>query len=440
MVGLELGHLESELPNVAKIANEGESTKIQPVFPAVTCTVQASLLSGRPPSEHGIIANGFYDRINHNVHFWEQASGLVKVDRLWDKVGKQGRKKRSAFKSAVLCWQNTMYSSADIVVTPRPLHMADTTIPWCYSIPIGFYDDILIPKIGEFNLSSYWGPFASRKSSEWIMNAAKYTLEFARPNLMLLYLPHVDYSAQRFGKNSTQVREDLKYADELVGELVQKTVELDLMDQTHFMILSEYGFSDVTSSVSINLKLRDAGLLTTRQIKGKEYLDYELSQAFAMVDHQVAHIYTKKNAVKPTKKVLENIDGISDILSSDQQKKKLKIGHERSGEIIAIANENSWFNYYWWYDRDSAPSFATTVDIHRKPGYDPVELFFDPNTKSVPLDPSLVKSSHGRPLDNDSENLAAYASNHKGLLRHQRKNDLLVNSTDIGKYLIRLMT
>ena len=440
-VGLEHGHIESRLPNLSRIANEGESSKIEPVFPAVTCTVQASLLSGRLPNEHGIIANGYYDRVNHNVCFWEQASGLVMTDRIWDKVSKQGEEKKSTFKSALLFWQNTMYSSADIVVTPRPLHMAESTIPWCYSKPAGFYDEKLAPELGEFNLATYWGPFASRKSSEWITNAAKYALEFARPNLMLLYLPHLDYSAQRFGKSSPQVQDDLKYADELVGELVEKATKLGLLDQTQFIILSEYGFSDVSSSVSINLKLRDAGLLVTRRIKGKEYLDYEYSQAFAMADHQIAHVYAKQNAIKATKKVLEKVHGISDVLSSVQEKKKLKIDHERSGELIAISNKDSWFNYYWWYDDSAAPSFANTVDIHRKPGYDPVELFIDPITKSVPLDTSLVKSSHGRPPDIDSaEGLATYVSNRKGFVSKHTKDDFMANSSDIGKYLIRLVT
>jgi predicted AlkP superfamily pyrophosphatase or phosphodiesterase len=441
MVGLEHGRIEAGLPNLSRIADQGESTQIEPVFPAVTCTVQASLLSGRLPNEHGIIANGFYDRVNHNVCFWEQASGLVMTDRIWDIVSKQQRKKELVFKSALLFWQNTMYSSAEIVVTPRPLHMAESTIPWCYSKPVGFYDEKLAPELGEFNLANYWGPFASRKSSEWIANAAKYILEFARPNLMLLYLPHLDYSAQRFGKSSPQVQDDLKYADELIGEVVEKTMKLGIFDETQFIIISEYGFSDVSSSVSINLKLRDAGLLVTRTIKGKEYLDYEYSKSFAMVDHQIAHVYAKNDAIEATKKVLENVAGISDVLSSDQEKKKLKIDHERSGELIAISNKDSWFNYYWWYDDTAAPSFASTVDIHRKPGYDPVELFLDSTTKSVPLDTSLVKSSHGRPPNVSSyEGLAAYVSNRKGFVSQHIKSNFVPNSSDIGKYLISLVT
>ncbi len=440
MVGLEHGHLDSNLPNLARIANEGESSKIEPVFPAVTCTVQASLLSGRPPNEHGIIANGFYDRINHDVFFWEQASGLVLADRLWDKASNLGKKMGSNFKSAVLFWQNTMYASADIVVTPRPLHMAQATIPWCYSKPVGFYDEKLAPKLGGFNLASYWGPFASRQSSEWITNAAKYVLEFDRPNLMLLYLPHIDYSAQRFGKNSSQVLDDLKYADTLVGELMENSMKLGLADQTQFIIISEYGFSDVKSSVSINLMLRDAGLLATRRIGGQEYMDFEFSKAFAMVDHQIAHVYTKKNSIGETKKILENVEGISEVLESDQ-KKKLNINHDRSGELIAISENDSWFNYYWWYDDSLSPSFARTVDIHRKPGYDPVELFLQPSTKSVPLDTTLIKSSHGRLPDVDSgEGFAAYLSNRKGFMSKHKNVDSVPDSCDVGKYLMQLVT
>jgi len=440
MVGLEHGHLDSGLPNLASIASQGESSRIEPVFPAVTCTVQASLLSGRRPNEHGIIANGFYDRINHNVCFWEQASGLVLADRIWDKESYLGNKMESNFKSAVLFWQNTMYASADIVVTPRPLHMEQATIPWCYSKPVGFYDVKLAQKLGGFNLATYWGPFASRQSSEWITNAAKYVLEFERPNLMLLYLPHVDYSAQRFGKNSSQVFDDLKYADSLVGELMDETKKLNLLDQTQFIIVSEYGFSDVKSSVSINLKLRDAGLLATRKIEGKEYLDYEFSRAFAMVDHQVAHVYTKNNSIEETKRILENVGGISEVLTSDQQK-KLYVDHNRSGELIAISDKDSWFNYYWWYDESLAPSFARTVDIHRKPGYDPVELFFQPSTKSIPLDASLVKSSHGRMPDLDSgDGFATYLSNRKGFMSEHKNVNSIPNSCDIGKYLLQLLT
>jgi predicted AlkP superfamily pyrophosphatase or phosphodiesterase len=309
----------------------------------------------------------------------------------------------------VLFWQNTMYANSDIVVTPRPIHLDDKMIMWCYSKPVGYYEK-LKEKLGEFNLASYWGPFASSKSSEWIANAAEYTLDNERPNFLFVYIPHVDYSAQRFGKGAVQVRDDLKKADEIVGRLVQKTTDLGIQDETQFVIISEYAFNDVKGAVPLNLVLRDAGLLSIRTIQEKEYLDFEYSKAFAMVDHQVAHLYIKKGYETETRKALENTDGVERILDSIG-KKELAIDHERSGELIAISARDRWFSYYWWHDENRAPDYAGKVDIHRKPGYDPVELFIDQKTKSIPLDASLVKGSHGRPPDlQTEEGFAFYGS------------------------------
>lgn len=404
IVGLEYKHLDSGLvPNIEKIARAGEAARLEPVFPAVTCTVQASILSGKYPREHGIIANGLYDRETRNVSFWEQPSSLVQAKRAWDI--KQG-------KAAVLFWQNTMYANSDIVVTPRPIHLDDKMVMWCYSRPPGYYEK-LKEKFGEFNLASYWGPLASHKSSEWIANAAEYTLESERPELLFVYIPHIDYSAQRFGKESEQVKEDLKKADEIVGRLVQKAIDLGMHDDTQFVIISEYAFNDVKGAVPLNLILREAGLLSVRTIADKEYLDFEYSKAFAMVDHQVAHIYVKEGFEREARKVLEATAGVDRILDG-KGKQELKIDNERSGELIAISAKDRWFSYYWWQDESKAPDFARRVDIHRKPGYDPVELFVDMKTKSIPLDASLVKGSHGRPPDLETgEGLAFYASSKK---------------------------
>jgi predicted AlkP superfamily pyrophosphatase or phosphodiesterase len=450
IVGLELDHIESDLlPNIKDIAAQGEATKMEPVFPALTCPVQSSILSGKYPNQHGIIANGLYDKSNYFVSFWEQSSALVQTDRVWDIIKKKKNKPPSSFssfsnlKTAVLFWQNTMYARSDIIVTPRPLHFQDGMQMWCYSKPIGFYDNQLKQKLGEFNLSSYWGPFASSKSSEWIANATKYTLENERPNLMFTYIPHVDYSAQRFGKKSRQVQNDLKKADEIVGDIINKAVQLGIKDETQFIILSEYGFNDVKAAVPLNLRLRDEDLLNTRTINDKEYIDYEYSNAFAMVDHQIAHIYVKEGFVDQTKKLLEDTQGINRILS-DEEKRRLKIDHERSGELIAISDRDKWFSYYWWYSSDKAPSFARTVDIHRKPGYDPVELFVDPSTKSIPFDTSLIKSSHGRPADpNTEEGYSLYVSNRRSDISSGNSSEQTSNSINcvkIGQYLINLAT
>lgn len=428
VVGLEQKHLDSGLvPNIAKIIENGEAAKLEPTFPAVTSTVQASILSGKYPREHGIIANGFYDRNTYSVLFWEQPSSLVQAQRVWDTV-----KQKNSKKTAVLFWQNTMYANSDIVVTPRPIHLDDKMVMWCYSKPMGYYEK-LKQKLGEFNLASYWGPLASSRSSEWIENAAEYTLESERPNFLFVYIPHVDYSAQRFGKGSTQVRDDLKKADEIVGRLAQKATDLGIRDETQFVIVSEYEFNDVNGAAPLNLMLRDAGLLSIRTIQEKEYLDFEYSKAFAMVDHQVAHIYVKKGFEGETRKVLEATPGVDRILDG-RSKRELGIDHERSGDLVAISARDKWFSYYWWYDESRAPDFARKVDIHRKPGYDPVELFIDQTTKSIPLDARLVKGSHGRPPDlQTDEGLAFYASSKRhGIIPPSGS----ARCVDIGKCLV----
>ncbi|SMH71432.1 Type I phosphodiesterase/nucleotide pyrophosphatase [Candidatus Nitrosotalea okcheonensis] len=431
---MEHRHLNSDLtPNISTLAQKGESAKMEPVFPSVTCTVQASILSGLYPSEHGIIANGLYDRDSHTVSFWEQPSALVQRERLWDILKSKSSNLPSSVKTAVLFWQNTMFANSDIIITPRPLHMGDgSMIQWCYSKPIEYYESVA-KSIGEFNLATYWGPMASHRSSEWIGKAAEYTLEKSRPNLMFVYIPHVDYSAQRFGTNSSQVHDDLKKADSIVGNIVEKATKLGMADTTEFIIISEYAFNDVSGAIPLNVKLREAGLLDIRTIGEKEYIDFELSRAFAMVDHQVAHIYVKDDFIDKTYKVLKNIPGVEKILTKKEQK-ELKIDNQRSGELIAISTKDKWFSYYWWYDIQKAPPFAGTVDIHRKPGYDPLELFFDREKNSIPFDTNLIKGSHGTPANLETgDGLACYVSNHKSGLT---KNSSIVKCVDIASHIL----
>ena len=439
VIGLEHEHLNSGLvPNIAALAEAGESAKMEPTFPAVTCTVQASILTGKYPNEHGIIANGFYDRGSHTVSFWEQSSALVQTDRVWDTLKREKKSFGSSLdiKTAALFFQNTMFANSDAVITPRPLHMGDgSMIQWCYSKPVGYYEEVK-KTLGEFNLATYWGPLASPKSSEWIGQAAEFTLEKIRPNLMFVYIPHIDYSAQRFGKNNNQVYDDLRKADSIVGSLVEKTSKLGIKDETEFLILSEYGFNDVSGAIPLNVKLREADLLETRNIGEKEYVDFEFSKAFAMVDHQIAHVYIKDGFVDKTRRVLEDIQGVDKILSKEE-KKKLKIDHERSGELVAVSNRDKWFSYYWWQDEKMAPPFAGTVDIHRKPGYDPLELFFDREKKSIPFDTNLIKGSHGRPPNLETgEGLAVYLSSRKAGLP---KKSNVVKCVDVANHLLNVL-
>jgi predicted AlkP superfamily pyrophosphatase or phosphodiesterase len=388
-VGLPNDPSAQRTPNIRRLADNGTSLSMIPSFPAVTCSVQATLTTGKYPREHGIIGNGFMDRDNYQVSFWEQNARLVRSERIWEIV----KKNNESLKTAVLFWQNTLFTNSDVVVTPKPIHLDNEVVFWCYSKPVGFYEEIA-KDIGEFDLRSYWGPLASRKSSEWITKCAMLTIEKHKPNLLLMYLPQVDYSAQKFGPDSPEANSDIGFVDQLVGQMVSKTEELGIAKDTVFIILSEYSFNKVSRSVSLNVKLRDANLLAVRKINGKEYIDYEHCKAFAMADHQFAHVYVKKGYLDETKSILNKVEGVSRILD-DEGKKAYKIDNDRSGELIAIADNDCWFNYYWWYDSNDAPAFAKNVDIHRKPGYDPLELFFDPRTKGISMDTDLIKGSHG---------------------------------------------
>ena len=433
IVGLESKHIsEQTTPNIFKISQTGETRELQTVFPAVTCTVQSSLLSGSYPDVHGIISNGLYDRQHYSVSFWEQSSNLVQADRIWDII----KMNQNDSKTAVLFWQNTMYSNSDFVLTPRPLHMEDKMIMWCYSKPLGFYEK-LSDKIGKFDLTWYWGPLVSKRSSEWIEMATEYVLENEKPNFLFTYIPHLDYSFQRNGTSYKDLKDDLRFVDELVGKLVKKVTSLGMLEETQFIIFSEYGFTDVNSDIPINSIFRENDLVSVREIEGIEYLDLEYSNAFAMADHQVAHIYAKEGYINQVTKILEGIKGI-DMILDNNLKQQFRINHQRSGDMIAISNKDKWFSYYWWFDQLKAPSFSRRVDIHRKPGYDPVELFFDPSTKSIPLNGKLVKGSHGRlPIKGQSSN-PVFVSNIKNIRSVENDNDLSV--VTIGKYLKSLIS
>jgi predicted AlkP superfamily pyrophosphatase or phosphodiesterase len=427
IVGLDVSHITSGLiPTISEVAGNGEYGYLKPVFPSVTSTVQSSVLSGKYPNQHGIISNGLYDRENYQVLFWEQSSNLVKTDRIWDVL----KKKNNDVKTSVLFWQNTMFANSDFVITPRPIHLENGQIDmWCYSRPPNYYEEVS-SSIGEFDLYSYWGPFASFKSTEWISKAVEFTLEKHKPNLLFAYFPQLDYPSQKFGKNSSEVKEDLKKIDVVVSSLIKKIKKLGIFEETEFIFFSEYGFNDVNDGISINRVLREKGYLATRTIQNKEYIDFEYSKAFAMVDHQIANIYLNnpedKNRVK---KILDDVKGIEKICD-DKEKQELKINHYRSGDLIAIADRDKWFSYYWWLDDDKAPTFTKTVDIHRKPGYDPLEMFVDFKTKSIPFETTFVKGSHGRPFNLETgEGLSTFISSKK--IELEKNNDYFLNNQNV---------
>lgn len=413
VVGLTPALLGPHTPNLQRLAARGGMRVLDTVTPAVTCTVQSSFLTGLSPREHGIVANGWYFRDLSEIWFWRQSNRLVSGERLWD----AGRRRDSAFTCANLFWWYNMYSSADIGVTPRPMYPADgRKIPDCYTTP-GELRRELTELLGPFPLFQFWGPGANILSSQWITRCALHVRKTRKPTLTLIYLPHLDYNLQRLGPGHPDLAADLQAIDALCGEIIDQAQR----DGTAVVALSEYGVTEVSQPVYINRALREAEMIQVRDELGREQLDPGASTAFAVADHQIAHIYVQQaGAIQDVKQLIEDLPGVERVLDAET-KPLLGLDHPRSGELVAIAKADSWFSYYYWRDDARAPDYARTVDIHRKPGYDPVELFIDPAIRLpklavaarlakrmlgfrtlmdvIGLDATLVKGSHGRITD-----------------------------------------
>jgi len=248
------------MPRIAAFAQRGRVATIDPVVPAVTCSVQATYLTGLWPAEHGIVGNGWYFRDDCEVRFWRQSNKLVAGEKIWE----AGRQRDAAFTCANMFWWYNMYSTADYSVTPRPMYPSDgRKLPDVYSAPANLRDD-LQRELGQFPLFQFWGPATSIASSEWIANATRRVIERHDPTLTLVYLPHLDYGLQRHGPDPAQIGPDLRDIDRVVGEL------LDFCEARGItpVLLSEYGISAVSRPVHLNRRLRDAGLLAVREELG----------------------------------------------------------------------------------------------------------------------------------------------------------------------------
>ena len=408
VVGLTPSLLGEHTPLLSNWAKKGQLANIKPVLPAVTCTAQATYLTGKLPDEHGIVGNGWYFRDECEVKFWRQSNKLVQAPKIWD----MARSLDSSFTCANLFWWYNMYSSVDYAVTPRPLYPADgRKIPDIYTQPAEMRSH-LTKDLGQFPLFNFWGPNTNIASSQWIADSAKWTEERYNPTLTLVYLPHLDYCLQRLGTKNSLIHKDLQESDAICGDLIAYYEARN----AQVIVLSEYGITDVSRPVHLNRLLREQGLLTVREELGRELLDCGASKAFAVADHQVAHIYVNDPIYIPkVRDILESTPGVAQVL--EDEKAAYHLNHSRSGDLVAIAQPDSWFTYYYWLDDACAPDFASTVDIHRKPGYDPVELFIDPQIKVpqlkvglkliqkklgfrylmdvIPTDANLVRGSHG---------------------------------------------
>ncbi len=381
------------------------------IFPAVTCSAQTTMLTGLMPKEHGIVANGWYFRDLAEVLFWRQSNRLVQGERLWQ----AGRSQDSTYTTAKMFWWYNMYADVEWSVTPRPSYPADGRKVFdSYSHPAGLRHR-LQEKFGTFPLLKFWGPGANITSSRWIAEASAHVLLEFQPTLLLVYLPHLDYNLQRLGPGDPRVSEDIRLVDAEAGKLIDAARQ----QNAEVVVVSEYAITEASHPVAINRVLREAGYLTVRKEPlGWETLDAGASRAFAVADHQIAHVYVQEpNDVSAVAELLAKTDGIERVLD-EAGKREFGLDHSRSGEIVAIAAPSAWFTYYFWLDDALAPDYARTVDIHRKPGYDPVELFVDPQLRFpklriarrlmqkmlgfryymdlISLDGSIVKGTHGR--------------------------------------------
>jgi predicted AlkP superfamily pyrophosphatase or phosphodiesterase len=411
VVGLTPALLQ-HAPNLRHAIGEGVRP-LETIVPAVTCSVQSTFTTGRMPRDHGCVGNGWYFRDLAEVALWKQSNALVAGDKIWD----EARRRSSSFSVAKLFWWFNMHASVDLAVTPRPIYPADgRKIPDIRTEPVGVRDE-LIQRFGAFPLFDFWGPKAGIRSTRWIARAAEHIFHSRRPTLTLVYLPHLDYALQRHGPDDERSTAAVRELDESCGELLASIAR----SGARLVVLSEYGITAVTGVVHVNRVLRRAGLLAVREELGTEKLDPGSSEAFAVADHQIAHVYVRHaDRIDEVRRLLATTDGVETVLD-EHGKREHGLDHPRSGELVAISRADRWFSYYYWLDDDRAPDFARTVDIHRKPGYDPAELFLDPKLRApklriagrllqkvlgfrtlmdvIPLDASLVRGSHGRLTD-----------------------------------------
>jgi predicted AlkP superfamily pyrophosphatase or phosphodiesterase len=413
-VGLSPALIGEFTPNLQRLAARGGLRALRTVTPAVTCSVQSTLVTGLAPGGHGIVANGWYFRDLSEIWLWRQSNRLVAGEKLWETAKARDPK----FSCAKMFWWYNMYSSADWSATPRPMYPADgRKIPDHYAHPYELHDE-LDAKLGPFPLFKFWGPLTDLSSTEWIAQATLHVMQTRNPTLALTYLPHLDYNLQRLGPDlaHARVQQDLKELDAVCGRLIDYAAA----NGRDVIVVSEYGITPVTDAVHINRALRQAGLIQVRpEEHGREILDPGASAAFAVADHQIAHVYVNdRGRLAEVRALLEKLDGVERVLD-EAGKREMGLEHARSGELVAISKADRWFSYYYWLDDTRAPDFARTVDIHRKPGYDPVELFFDPALAAPKLasawrlakrklglrtlmdvislkDTALVKGSHGR--------------------------------------------
>ena len=382
------------MPNLSRVAAAGGARRLIPSFPCVTCPSQITLSTGKRADEHGIVANGMYWRDKQQVEFWTFWNEAIETPRIWDRLQAHDPELTSAVWFPLI----TKGVSAEYACTFAPIHNPDGSESlWCYTKPTELYGE-LRDALGHFPLKHFWGPLANIESSRWIINSANIAAEKYAPRFSFIYLPHLDYAAQKFGPESPQALQAVQDIDSEIQKLMDGFRAAGL-DDVLWLFAGEYAITPVNAVSYPNRTLREAGLLQVQETEQGELIDFTGSTAFAVVDHQLAHVYVNDAT---------QIERVAEVLRSDPQVERVLVGaeraefnldHPRSGEIVLLSRPDAWFAYYYWLDDDKAPGFARTIDIHRKPGYDPCEMFINMPSMQTPLDATLIKGSHGYPAD-----------------------------------------
>jgi predicted AlkP superfamily pyrophosphatase or phosphodiesterase len=408
-------------PRLRALAASGWSRAVREVLPAVTCTAQASILTGKPPQGHGIVGNGWLFRDTGEVRFWQQSNRLIEAEPLYVTAKRRAESAGRTFRAAQLFWWFNQGADVALSVTPKPYYGADGNKAFGIAgTPDGLTDG-LESRLGPFPFRTFWGPGAGLPCTDWIARCGADVLSREKPDLTLVYLPHLDYDPQRFGPSHCDM-------PRLVGELDDACAPLlDAAKQVgaRVWVVSEYGHCDVGRPVSLNRVLRREGLLSVRPGPFGEVFDTFNSRAFAVCDHQLAHVYVhSRDDMNRVRDLLQREPGVQAVFSGEERG-SIGLDHPRSGELVVLSEPDAWFAYPFWEDDRHAPDYARTVDIHRKPGYDPCELFFDPRLTwakgramrrliqkklgfrtlfdVIPLDPSLVRGSHGLAASDPSD-------------------------------------
>lgn len=406
-------------PRLQALAKVGWQVPLRETLPAVTCTAQATMLTGTTPERHGVVANGWLFRDTTEVRFWQQSNRLMQAEPLYETARDRAAKRNRKFTSAKLFWWFNQGAAVHFSVTPKPHYALDGNKVFDIQSSPPELAATLKKDLGPFPFHTFWGPAAGVRCSQWIAAAAALVLLEKNPDLSLVYLPHLDYDPQRFGPTGCDMAKLVRQLDDAAGPLLEAAQAVG----ARVWVVSEYGHVDVSRPVLPNRALREAGLLAVRRGPFGEQLDLYASRAFAVCDHQLAHVYVADPDDLPrVRDVLGPLPGIARILSGDERH-DIGLRHDRSGELILLSEPNAWFAYPFWLDDAVAPDYARAVAIHAKPGFDPCELFLDPKLTFprfriarrllakklgfrmtldvVPLDSAIVRGSHGLAAAND---------------------------------------